>query len=402
MSLVTNDAAEQAVLGIMLLGTEATAKALAMLRSEDFARPRHKSIFAAVAGLWAAGVKPDVQLVEHELLSRGTPVRLAVLMALQSEAPSYSNVEPHARLVAEYATRRRLQGLASVLLEQASDAGTDLATVLSHAKTEFGALDLPLTNVADVWEADAFCDQPDPETDWVVPGLLDASDRTIVVAQEGAGKSVLLRQLAVMAGQGLHPFTQQRIPKVRSLLVDLENPSRIVRKNTRGVLTQVRNHVPDYEQGQTWIWHRPGGIDLRSRAGAAEFDSVCREVQPRLVCLGPLYKSYRADSTKREHDVASEVAYVLDDLRTRHGFAIVLEHHAPLKQGGVREMRPFGSLLWTQWPEVGIKLVPEDEKGQRMKVGTWRGSRDERPWPSYLVRGSTWPWEALYNQAVPV
>ena len=47
---------------------------------------------------------------------------------------------------------------------------------------------------------------------------------------------------------------------------------------------------------------------------------------------------------------------MLDDLRTRFGFALVLEHHAPKPRGGRRDLLPFGSQRWLARPELGIRL----------------------------------------------
>jgi replicative DNA helicase len=393
---------ERHVLGIMMLTPNATGDAAAMLRVDDFYSPSHQEVFLAAVDVWREGARPDPALVAERLRRRGQGqvldgLNLGVLMAA---APNY-DVLPYARMVADVSTRRRLQKLADELTTNAGDMTVDIAEAVSKARQAIADVEVPsLAVVDDVWDLDEYCAVPDDEVSWVVPGLLDQSDRTIIVAPEGMGKSVLMRQIAVMAGQGIHPFTLEPIPKVRTLLVDLENPPRILKSKTRPMLARVKLRG-QFTPGQTFIWHRPGGIDLRSRAGAGELASVCRQVQPHLVCLGPLYKAYRADSSKRDHDVASEVAYVFDDLRTRFGFSLVLEHHAPLKQGtGARELRPFGSLLWTQWPEVGIKLIPDPDDKNVLNIGTWRGSRDERPWPARIRRGGdhAWPWMAEYDE----
>ncbi|HUR24021.1 MAG TPA: AAA family ATPase, partial [Acidimicrobiales bacterium] len=285
----------------------------------------------------------------------------------------------------------------------AQDPAVPVEDTLDSVRAELEVSRLPgAVTVSDVTTWDEFCARPEPPHTWAVEGLIDVEDRIIIVAPEGMGKTMLMRQIALATGQGLHPFHLSWIDPITTLLVDLENPGRIIRSKGRPMLEQARIRAgADYEPTRTWIWHRPGGIDLRSRTGAAELNAVCQQVRPTLVCMGPLYKSYRAADAKNEHHAALEVAGVLDDLRTRHGFALVLEAHAPMKQGGVRDLRPFGTLLWQQWPEVGLKLIPEGEEdtpwfGHTLKVGSWRGSRDERPWPTTLVRNTEggWPWVA--------
>lgn len=397
--------AEAAVVGAILNKPSAVAEAAALLRAEDFYQPLHGAIFDACVALWKVGDRPDATLVANRLRAGGTPFEPPDLLELQTRAVTL-DPRPHARIVAEYATRRRLMLLAESITAAAADPHTEVAVTIDRARTELDLTQLPNTmTVADVTTWDEFCARSEPPATWAVPGLVDVEDRVIVVAPEGMGKTMLLRQLALAAGQGMHPFTFEAIPPITTLLVDLENPGRIIRGKARPMLAQARWWSGDhYEPTRTWIWHRPGGIDLRTRTGAAELDAVCSQVQPSLVCLGPLYKSYRAADAKNEHHAALDVAAVFDGLRTRYGFGLVLEAHAPMRQGGVRDLRPFGTLLWQQWPEVGIKLIPEGEEGtpdfgRVLKVGTWRGSRDERPWPSELHRsvGSGWPWEALYR-----
>lgn len=395
--------AERAVIGAMLMSPESVAEASAVLCPEDFYVVLHRGIFAACVDLWRAGQRHDVTLVAERLRATGVHFENPDLIELLTQAVMF-NPTAHCLIVAEYAARRRVLAAVEEMRGRLCDPGADVAETIDRAKAELDRAHVPtLTDVgATTW--DEFCGRPEPAFSWAVPGLIDIEDRVVIVAPEGMGKTVLLRQLALAAGQGIHPFTFEPIPAVNTLLVDLENPGRIVRSKARPMLAQARLKAGDrYEPSRTWIWHRPGGINLRTRAGVAAFDAVLARTQPSLVCLGPLYKAYRADSSKRDHDVASEVAAVLDDLRTRHQFALVIEAHAPLKQGGTRDLRPFGSLLWQQWPEQGIKLVPEGEEntpwfGQTMKVGTWRGGRDERQWPSTLTRGTdgTWPWIAYY------
>lgn len=390
--------AERAVLGAMLLSAEAIADAMAMLRTEDFYDIGHRRIFDACCDLWRTGARPDATLIGHHLHTQGFgDDEMRAVVSLQAGAVS-SNCVPHARIVAEYATRRRSMMLADELRRAMVDETADIGEALDRAKAELELARVPsMVTVADVVQTEDFASTPDSPLSWVIPGLLDEQDRTIIVAPEGAGKSVVSRWLAVSTAQGLHPFTFEPIPPATTLIVDLENPARIVRKTIRNMLGALRHFRGEhYDPARCWIWHRPGGIDLRSRAGKAELDAVCARVRPRLVCLGPLYKAYRADSSRREHDVASEVAASFDELRTRHGFALVLEHHAPLKQGGVRELRPFGTLLWSQWPEVGLTLAPTDETMRTLAVGFYRGSRDERHWPVSLTRGTQWPWDATY------
>ena len=141
--------------------------------------------------------------------------------------------------------------------------------------------------------------------------------------------------------------------------------------------------------GRGAVWHRPGGIDLRKRADRGQFEEVLRRHRPELVCLGPLYKSFRRHSTREtDEEAASQMQEILDDMRTRYGFALVLEHHAPKAQGGVRDLIPFGSSLWMRWGEIRMSLSPPDKNFPiwELTMTPFSGARVEHSWPDRLDR----------------
>lgn len=399
MTVPENPEAERHLLGSVLLGGEGMREAAPVVRAEDFYNVTHQNAFAACLRLWERGESPTVPAVAEQMRRDGTwhSEQLGpVLLSMTASAATYRSAK-WAEAVAEWSARRRLHALATQIALDCLDPAVDVVDTLMHARMEVAQVSVPsLAQVLDVYPAEEFIRLSSAIPEWVVPGVLGVGDRLIVVAPEGFGKSTLLRQLAALTAQGVHPFTTSGIEPQRTLLVDLENPGNVLRQRLAAI--PVNMGLRGYENGLFWVWHRPGGIDLRSRAGAAELDEVCRRTKPRLVCLGPLYKAFRQDGAKSDQ-VAGEVAFLLDDLRTRHGFALVLEHHAPMQQSGeaVRRLRPFGSGVWSQWPEFGMKLIPEDEKGHTLKVGWFRPGRDERTWPTQFKRGTTKAWDPVYE-----
>ena len=237
-------------------------------------------------------------------------------------------------------------------------------------------------------ELDAFLDTDDPEYDWLLPGLLERSDRTILTGPEGGGKSTLLRQLVVQAGAGLHPFTLEPLDKpIRVLYVDLENAPVHVRRQLRPLRIQAG---PKLATDTVYVTVQPAGIDLLHPADTTWLEDRIAEAAPELVVIGPLYKMSTGDPTSEE--VARKVSAALDDLRTRHSFALLIEAHSPHATGGGRRpTRPYGASMWLRWPEFGIYL---DSTGL---LTHWRGARDEREWPTTLRRGGEWPWTATNN-----
>lgn len=235
----------------------------------------------------------------------------------------------------------------------------------------------------------------DPPSSWVVPGLLERGDRLIWTGFEGLGKSLAIRQIAVAASAGLHPFKNEFIPRQRVLYVDCENSDRQGRKYFRKLerVARMKHHrVPE----QTlFLIHRPAGIDLSRPDDAAWLMERVTAHNPDLLICGPFYKLHAADS--EEERGARKVVAVLDAARVQADCALIVEHHTPHGANGQRSVRPFGSSLLMRWPEMGMGIMPnsEDWPCKNVKVMPWRGNRDERFWPRLLQwseNDDDWPW----------
>jgi replicative DNA helicase len=64
-------AAEQSVLGGMMLSKDAIADVVEILRGQDFYRPAHETIYEAVIDLYGRGEPADAVTVSDELTKRG-------------------------------------------------------------------------------------------------------------------------------------------------------------------------------------------------------------------------------------------------------------------------------------------------------------------------------------------
>lgn len=155
----------------------------------------------------------------------------------------------------------------------------------------------------------------------------------------------------------------------------------------------MKNHrVPD---NTLFIIHRPAGIDLSRPDDAAWLLERVMAHQPDLLVCGPFYRLHTADS--EEERSARRVVAALDAARVQADCALIVEHHAPHSQNGIRQLRPFGSSLLMRWPEMGMGIAPitEDQPCQNVVIKAWRGNRDERHWPRALRWGTSefdWPW----------
>lgn len=395
LTLSSSSDAEEGIVGACLLATKAVEVATRLVTPGDFGTPGLANAFEAIVRLHARGVAVDTTMVVHELRSMGLEWDEAGQDCLRwmSAVPTPGHIGHYAELVVRYSAKRRLAAIGAHLANAAQDAMTDPGDLAEEAVMRITGIDSPaLGQSPGDLLVEEFLAQPESAmAPVVIPGLLTLDDRVVIVAPEGVGKSEFTRQMAVLPTWGIHPLTFERCPAIPTLLVDLENPTHAVRRRL-DYLTSVCSRRGGIKEAGT-LWHRPGGIDLRRRVDRLAFEDVLRRRRPSLVALGPLYKAYQRKSSENDEQVAGEVQAILDDLRTRFGFALLLEHHAPhAAAGSARDLRPYGSSLWLRWPEFGLKLIPDKDDKNVLNIGRWREDRIHADWPDALVRGNPWPW----------
>ena len=134
-------AAEQSVLGGMLLSKDAIADVLERLRPGDFYRPAHQNVYDAILDLYGRGEPADAVTVAAELDRRGMLKRIGgapYLHTLISTVPTAANAGYYAGIVAEKALLRRLveAGTRVVQYGYAGAEGADVSEVVDRAQAE--------------------------------------------------------------------------------------------------------------------------------------------------------------------------------------------------------------------------------------------------------------------------
>lgn len=137
-------AAEQSVLGGMLMSKDAIADVIEVLRGTDFYRPAHEAIYEAILDLYGRGEPADAVTVSAELTKRGEIGRIGgapYLHTLLSSVPTAANAGYYARIVREQAVLRRLvdAGTRIVQLGYATDGG-DVDDLVNSAQAEVYAV----------------------------------------------------------------------------------------------------------------------------------------------------------------------------------------------------------------------------------------------------------------------
>lgn len=397
--------AEEAMVGWMMLHPADVDRALEIIRPSDCYVPKWQVAVTAIERLHSDGRPWDTSslAVECKTIDAGAaPADSDLVSALANATFAWRRA---AERIVSLRVRRSLYLVGARAQEQALDLSLDPATAIEHTTDELAAIDAIADEVPDsLLLSDALADEEGETAPWVVPGLLRQGWRAVVVGFEGHGKTVLLQLVGWCASQGLHPFLRTAVPPVVVLHVDLENPRDRIADGYRSLRNLCRSQSSDFDAGRHFTWHRPDGIDLRSRRDRSQMENILRRVQPDLVCIGPLRKSFRPERQENDERAALGAQAVYDDLRHRYGFALLIEHHAPHADGASarRRPRPMGSSTWLGWSEFGFGMAPMIFEGKvqagRYELERWRGDRVAAQWPTEIHRSSPWPWDGKWAE----
>src|SRR5712692_2138850 len=136
-------AAEQQVLGALLIDRDAIFKVADVLRATDFYIAQHQRIYDAAAALLERRERIDPLTIQVELARREVLDQIggtAYLRELVELVPTAVEIERHARRVRDRAIARRLLGAASAIATDAYAEPTDVALALDRAEQRIFAL----------------------------------------------------------------------------------------------------------------------------------------------------------------------------------------------------------------------------------------------------------------------
>jgi replicative DNA helicase len=131
-------AAEQSVLGAMLLSREAISSAMEQTRAEDFYKPAHGHVFEAISNLYGEGEPVDAVTVADELRRAGLLEAIGgqpVLIDLLAATPSTGNAGRYGRIVSDHALLRRLIGAANEIADMGYDIPDDVHGAIDRAES---------------------------------------------------------------------------------------------------------------------------------------------------------------------------------------------------------------------------------------------------------------------------
>ncbi|WP_207760586.1 replicative DNA helicase [Mycolicibacterium sphagni] len=206
-------AAEQCVIGSLLMSQAALNTVATMLTVSDFYRPVHGEIFAAALALVAAGEPVDAMTVARELETRGQLAKIGgapYLLTCIEVTPTAYNVSSYAQIVLDKAQLRRLSELGTRLKQLAyTEASTsdDVHALMSQGEKFFreqyepDRASLTFDLLADSWEewlasSESVIPTPWPSLNDSLNGGLRRGALYCIAARPGVGKSVAALQIA--------------------------------------------------------------------------------------------------------------------------------------------------------------------------------------------------------------
>jgi replicative DNA helicase len=132
-----NVEAERAVLGALLIDSEAIGQIASFLKPEDFYRERHQVIYAARTDLYERREPGDFVTLVNELRRRGQLEAVggaSYLTELVNDVPTAVHVEHYARIVEHCAIMRRLIGAAGRIAAVGYENPPDIDDALDRAE----------------------------------------------------------------------------------------------------------------------------------------------------------------------------------------------------------------------------------------------------------------------------
>ncbi len=136
-------AAEQCVLGGMLLSKDAISDVIEVIRPSDHYRPAHQLVHEAILDLYARGEPADPITVANELTRRGELTRIGgapYLHTLIASVPTAANAGYYARIVRERAILRRLVEAGTRIVQFGYAGDGDADELVDRAQAEVYAV----------------------------------------------------------------------------------------------------------------------------------------------------------------------------------------------------------------------------------------------------------------------
>ncbi|MBR0277173.1 MAG: replicative DNA helicase [Clostridia bacterium] len=132
-----NAAAEQSVLGSVLMDRECIGSVIQYIRSDDFYDPRNKEMFEAVQDLFNLDKPIDVVTLAEQLRHRGTFEKIGgelYIADIVNSVSTSANVKYYAKIVSDYSLRRKLINVSNDISNLALEGNENIEKILDMSE----------------------------------------------------------------------------------------------------------------------------------------------------------------------------------------------------------------------------------------------------------------------------
>ena len=131
--------AEQSVLGAIIMDHEAVVIASEILKPQDFYRPDHQQIFAAIMELYTSGSPIDLVTIQDKLVQKGILEQiggLPYIAELANTVPTSAHIKQYAQIVEEKAVLRRLIKASQEITAKSYEGDEKIDNIMGYAEKQ--------------------------------------------------------------------------------------------------------------------------------------------------------------------------------------------------------------------------------------------------------------------------
>jgi replicative DNA helicase len=293
-----DDAAEQSVLGAILLDKDAMVDVAEFLRTDHFYKESHARIFAAMLTLYESHEPIDVVSVTAQLKSDGSLKQIggaSYLSDLLNVVPTSAHAERYGRIIQENFTKRQLVEVGARITELAFQDEGSAVSIVDNAEQQIFAISQQAMKRDFIPIKDALASSFDrldelhkragglrgvptgfPDLDFRLAGMQDGN-LLILAARPGTGKTAMILNIAQAAAVkmkipvGIFSLEMSKEELVDRLLVsqaDIDAWKLKTGKLTDDDFTRLSEAMGELAEAPIYIDDTPGIsiIEMRTKA----------------------------------------------------------------------------------------------------------------------------------------
>lgn len=344
-------AAEQNVLGGLMLEQDKWTIVSPMLAPNHFYRHDHRLIFESIEALAKADKPRDPLSVSEHLERRGelsAAGGFAYLGTLTRDTPGTSNLGAYADVILERAVSRSVVEAAHMIESSATD-GSGLAAVLSTAEQALAPFRERLARAtrrpAISWISGATQDPPARE--WIVNSWIPAGHVTLLAGSGGSGKTLIAQAIGAAVACGRDYLAD--IPRERRVLFwACEDDEAELARRQRAIASLMGEQIGDFDGKFYMHSYEDELVDLAGETGGRlvampmleQLKQQIGDYRAELVILDNIARLFAGNETNR-HQVTSFIAMLKAAARPTSGAILLIGH--PGKAAGSEYS---GSTAW--------------------------------------------------------